>query len=450
MPAPPVPKKRTASAERSTTSVAENIRAAAIRKYTAKDGTCDIQSTEQFLDQVYGLPLHGNLALQFLLGVDVLPLSRVFTITGPAASTKTSLAWYFGQLVALYMGSGVFLDAEKKTNPDQVLAMIGHERLLDLFLKDKGIQTVEDMRDKLLYYMSLYVQACPKGTEPYILILDSLNAFGSEEMQAKLEKGEALGYTGAKRAQTIQTVLQTLIPRYVANYPILLAMVNHQTVDLKQEGAGPAGYSQAPPEPKEAGGTFKEYAYTYKLECRERKRAKRYFANGSCYRLIQIGLGKNSLGSRRPPILVPYRSEWSEDGLQEFIWYDWNEALALLLTEKNAMVSQVALKEILELSVDGSKYSSAVLGLKNATPTEVGAAIHSNPKLVEALQHHVLRIRIKRKLVAEARPIQISRPPTLPAAEGFAPAGDEGEKTEDAVGEGVQDPGAADTSGLSL
>lgn len=140
------------------------------------------------------------------------------------------------------------------------------------------------------------------------------------------------------------------------------------------------------------GGRHKDFLYTWKIEMNKDKVDKSSVTGETPnYRMKIL---KSSLGKTRGwPLEVPYISRYNEEG-EEFINYDWNEALINLLDGDS--VSKTELNKVMELKVNGRKCSSSTLGLKDVTASELGAAIHADEELVKTLQRDILRIRTKR------------------------------------------------------
>ena len=103
----------------------------AAQKKLADNPHVHFQDSAKFFDSIYGIPLTGNLILQYLLGVDVLALGRCLTLVGEPGAHKSEFGWYLAKLMARAGGLVQFIDTENKSNTDQIDAVFqDHELFL--------------------------------------------------------------------------------------------------------------------------------------------------------------------------------------------------------------------------------------------------------------------------------------------------------------------------------
>jgi hypothetical protein len=285
-------------------------------------------------------------------------------------------------------GLAVFIDTEHKTNPDQVRAIIQNDKMYAEQCFHMQVSSLDMLLEKMADFCLDYSKFSPDGSVPAILFIDSLNGVTSDDSyDTRVTKGEvANNMDGARNAKSIQEEMKRFVPRHIAVNPIILILTNHQKQQMAM--GGPPG---APPKFAEPGGSHKDFMYTWKLKLSKGSLDGKVTESYDFWvKLEKSALGKpHSYGMR-----VPVMSRYNADG-QEFIDFDWNTALAELLSSKS--VSKEILKTVMHFVRDGSKYSSNTLGLKDVSAYEMGEAIHNNPELVSKLQRQVLRIRIKRK-----------------------------------------------------
>ena len=87
-------RKRASASTTATDTLSGAAIAAAFREgaATAFKGAGPIEDT--FFHHTYGISLAGNLPLQFLFGIDVLPLGMTIGLLGDEGSMKSTLGWH--------------------------------------------------------------------------------------------------------------------------------------------------------------------------------------------------------------------------------------------------------------------------------------------------------------------------------------------------------------------
>jgi hypothetical protein len=383
---------RKPNVEKDSTPAASNL-LMQLRDNALKDlsGT-SILTVDQFMDSIYGIPIHNNLPLQHMLGVDVLALGRALTLVGAAGTSKSSLGWYMAKLIMEAGGFVVFIDSEQKTNPDQVRAIIDNDELYRTRLLPTKVYTIDQMLGSLKYYAQEYSKLVPKRDVPMMFLIDSLNGITSQDTKDKLDKDEELGYDNARTVAKLQAFFQMYLPNYLDRNPFLLVMINHRKKDIEQPKYG--GVTSHEP-----GGTHKDFMYTWRLEMSKMGNNESVDGMTPIYKMKVL---KSSLGQTYSHSLeIPYESYIDDTGL-EHIRYNWDTALVNLLN--NDKISKNAIAEVMHLRCVGKKCTSKTLGLEDVSPAEMGKAIHANPELCKLLQERVLRIRRKRKFGNEPAP----------------------------------------------
>lgn len=358
-------------------ALALKMREVSMKKY----GDSNVEEFRCFKESLYGLPLAKNLALQYIFGVDILPLSRCGSIVGPTGSTKSSLLWYFMKLNLEYGGLGLYLPTEMKDNPDQIRAIVQNDDMLEKKVITAKSRNLEQLMNYLFYYAELYNELDPEHTTPMLMGIDSLNAVTSKEANEARQSGkDASGRQGQRNALNIQESLQSYNPECLEPNPFSLIVVNHQKV--KPE-SNPKPF--APAAKTDPGGEHKNFMYTWKLELTKAGKEKDVRTTTP---LIKMQLSKSGMGFERPnPIIVPYRSYFTpvetEEGFVQTIAYDWDTALVRLLDN----VSKTDLKDIFDINIPSKvKASSDYFGLKDVSHQEMGEAIHNDPEVTKKLQ----------------------------------------------------------------
>ena len=357
------------------------LQQAFVDQSTKKFGEAGIIDTE---NNAYGIPLRGCLPLQYLMGVDVIPLERAFSIVGPTGSYKSLLAWWYLKQFMELGGLAVFLDVEKKTSWDQVWALLGQENRNRLI--PQNVDFVEDLQDKMGMYAAQYHNMCPKKDVPFVMAIDSVGALSSIRALEQLKKEGITdkGFAAATRAGALTEFFRVFLPGFFSAAPMCLILVNHQKIGMDGSGGKGIITKHSP------GGVHKDYMGTYTIEMS--KSSPKHNVKDSSVDLYMKVL-KSSLGRTNLKIKVRVLTEYDEKGVLSRTYFDWDHALTCMLTDKNTSMSVPEARAIVGLTGDGNKVSSKPLGLQNVTAQEMGAAIHANEKMVEELQgvFHVSR-----------------------------------------------------------
>ena len=112
-------------------SVADALRAATEKSLPS------MASADSFIMATYGIPLTGNIPLQYLMGIDVLPLERTMSLVGKEGTLKSSLGWYLANLFLDYQvakGLVFFINTEVKVNEDIIRGIIQNDPVWNNFV----------------------------------------------------------------------------------------------------------------------------------------------------------------------------------------------------------------------------------------------------------------------------------------------------------------------------
>jgi RecA/RadA recombinase len=377
-------KRVIAEEESAVTALSASLRDNLIKEY----GKAAIPDTEALFDSVYGLKLENNLPLQFLLGVDVLALSRWLHIVGPTGSCKSSLGIYLAKLFLEAGGVVVFLDAEHKTSPDQIREIVRND---DLIRSGWITVNIDDLNQAMMAISSVtknYIKQC-KGKQPLMFFFDSIGAVTGEEAGERLDKTDKAyeeGFAPARLANQFTQQMQTYYPIYVAKYPIVFLSINHQKISLEQPKT-----SFGPVKKTTPGGAHKDFMATWTIELNRGETVFKKAAGPE--QPIYIKTIKNSLGWTGMKFQVDLIGRTDSATGESYKEFNWNRSLTNMLASDQ--FSSEAVAEVLGLVKNGNKCNSSVLGLKEVSPEEMGAAIHANPTVMQAVQG-LMRIKSKR------------------------------------------------------
>jgi len=335
-----------------------------------------------------GVPI-PYLSLMYLLNSTVLSLSKAIGLAGPAMSQKSSLGYEFIRLVQRYSGAGVLIDSEgNKFNPSLIRSIMGDAAYDD---RNKfNILTALDSDESLRHMTGFmkWVRESEIQRTPLALVLDSLYGTATEGMVEKQDREGVLQADFARVAQFWTRNMQAFIPQLVG-WPVLFVFTNH----LKDI---PSVMPGGPPGKTTPGGVAQRFYASNYLHMRrvERRQAKTAEEDGDAVRKIQeirtieLKLNKTSLGIDARKVNVDFVWWYRDDtDRKQVTQWDWDSATAYLLLEEqgNADNTGKALRGVVDVRMDKKRFSSSVLKLKDVPAHELGAAVHADRALIDAL-----------------------------------------------------------------
>jgi hypothetical protein len=370
--------------------VSNNGMARALRDSLIKErGQAGVPEAEEFLkNSVYGIPLTGNLPLQYVLGVNVVALGRTFCLKGRTNTGKTNLALELSRIFLNNSGLTTFIDIESKPSPAIVRGLIDNDKA---FIEEgRHVALPGGDLDTLLhlsaYCANFYKENFDKKNPvPMCLIWDSLS------MAIEIEKKKAMadnkaaddeGYEAAHRAKRISTWLKTFIGTYLETLPMILVMIHHEKGKMGDQYGGT--YT--------SGGVLKDFAATYELGIS--RQAAKFQKGGNSQRMFIKGT-KCQTGWTGHKVEVNLKGIWDDQDVQRY-YFDWDEALMDLLKRDDTEISPAKVQNIFDYNRNAktNRYTSKKYKLENVTATEMGKAVHADPEAVAALQKlmHISRM----------------------------------------------------------
>jgi len=331
---------------------------------------------------IYGVPA-GNLALEYLLCSNVIACERIYLLSGARASGKSTLGYELMRKTIGAYGTGTLVETENKTE----------KSLYESYLQDgtgfmdvHATKTMEDAQTRITRSLEDYPKFFPKNDCPKMIMLDSLYGNRSEETVEAIEKAGHSDRMFPKEAMMISSYFGTLGDKLIGK-PIIFMATNHE----KKETEG-QGYGERVRNP---GGAAPDFHASYHIRVSRIENFEPFLDEQGRYTegyMTKLHTKKCSRGSDKRTIHVPVRwHRYSVEGadgrprLLQRSWYDWNESLALLLSGDELPKSLT--QEIIGVTmVTKKKFNCPMLKLKEAHPSEVGAAIQSDPKMVELLR----------------------------------------------------------------
>lgn len=363
----------------------------ALRKLGEKRfGQSNTETAEGMADRLYGIPLNGCLPLQYLSGVDIIPVENVLGIVGEPSSGKSTLGWWFLRQYLEYGGYAVFIEVEKKTSWDVVKGLIPESLLGKLQIHQIG--DAPTAFNCIQAYTSQYKDVWPNNDIPFVILLDSLGSLTIPAHEKAMdEKGYIdQGFLGAHRANFITENMRAA-EKFLWNRPVAFMFINHLKTKM-DEGQG--NFSPGPPKKSAPGGDHMKYIQSLSFEV-SKGAANRTIKTASIHTMY-IKMHKTTYGSDTKSIAVDWRIKQKDQKLS--VNFDWDGALVDLLAAGKG-IDCSDLKDVLGSfsKTSNTNCSCSRLGLSGVSKQELGAAIHADQAIVEAL-HDVLGVIRKRKI----------------------------------------------------
>jgi hypothetical protein len=365
-------------------------------------GKASILDAQETMDSIYGVPLK-ELVLQYLFGLDVMALSKVFSIVGPPGSMKSLFSWELGRKIIDPNGVIIFLDMEYKFNAPHVLGLFENPAVWGNRVTHVNPTNLDELLRAIAFYFNKYLELAPIKDIPMWILVDSLAMALTEEEMTSLVKdnkaSDAKGYQAAHRALEISRQIQGMQARLLLA-PVNLVLINHQHKTMEDGGNRP---SYLGPIYQEPGGVLKDYAYAYLFEL---QKGREISVAGETRRQILIKTKKSSFGpdNRRIMITVKTWQDVQEKRLR--VKWDWNTALIDLLMGDELGKNEI--KEILHITKEGQAYTCPELKLEKVSADVVGETIQNTPSIVEGLQNVMRIVRAKKFTAGETESISLT------------------------------------------
>ena len=278
-------------------------------------------------ERVIGLPLPG-LALRYLLQSTVMPLARIWQITGEEGSCKSAFLFEIMRWHHVYGGGSIFLDNENKDSPELRYGILQwnpaylrrHERVPTYLL--------EEWQEALLRFVNIAKaqQAHKDGpgyTIPICFGLDSIMATPPREVYDKLMLAGHASRDHPLAARLISDYMKGM-PMTMKNYPFSIVGTNHLKPGTDRQGRPTA---QIP------GGKSVKFYETFEIEMHRAMAPDIDRAAEAGIRLRMVAR-KNAVGPSRRQIVVEllWRHEQTPDGgRRQYRGWDWATAAVDLL-----------------------------------------------------------------------------------------------------------------------
>jgi hypothetical protein len=354
-------------------------------------------SSEDFAQVVVGIPL-PCLALEYLTGNDVWPLSSLVQLSGKWGTCKSSLAYEVFRWFYEFGGRSVHLDTESKFNP-MLCANIMRYGDDDRAVIYNRCESLEDWQKRLEFYVSQFKSAMlgtaaepgPGKVIPVVFGVDSLKAASSEERQEKILK-RGHGDRGFPIEALKNSDFLSGWKGQLDYWPFCLVLVNH----LKEKTDDLGRTTEYTP-----GGELVSFLETY--EIRTSVWSKR-IANSQFEGVgVRLTCAKNSLAPTNRRIKTRFiwwtvLDDKDSEPKQYHVW-DWNWSTVTMLheimtTHKGPEKDRLKLlgwsMDVKSPSADIECLASVpLLGMKKGDFLpfqEVGEMIHQNQEVMTLLR----------------------------------------------------------------
>ena len=364
-------------------------------------------SSEDFAQVVVGIPL-PCLALEYLTGNDVWPLSSLTQLSGKQSTCKSTLAYEVFRWFYEFGGRSVLLDTESKFNP-QLCADVIRYGTDDRAVIYNRCDSLEDWQSRLEFYVSQFkgsmlgtaTEPGPGKVIPVVFGVDSLKAASSEERQEKVKK-RGHGDRGFPIEALKNSDFLSAWKPELDYWPFSLVLVNH----LKEKTDDMGRITEYTP-----GGELVSFLETYEIRT---DMWKQYIANSQFEgHGVRLRSAKNSLAPKGRMVKTRFIwwSEMGDDGeFKQYKIWDWNWTTVNVLhhlvtfgkgTEKSKLKQVGWSMDVKSPSADIECLASVpLLGMKKGDFLpwqEVGEMIHGNSEVMSLLRK-ALGITVRRTM----------------------------------------------------
>lgn len=348
-----------------------------------------------------GLPL-PSLCLRYLFQSTVVPLSRIYQITGEEGSAKSAFLYEMMRWHMIYGGGAVLAENENKDSPELRNSLLDWKPEWLSRLIVKQTYSLEEWQDVFTTFIDIArnTQDAAGGsgrTVPILFGVDSIMATAPQsEIDAVRNDGHASrGF--ALAANLIARYMRTM-PERIQSYPFMMVGTNHLKPGTDMRGLPIANIP---------GGKAVKFMETYEIEMKKGLNHDIDLLEYGGLR-IKFVARKNSLGPSRKSISADLLWWYADDGNGNFrqrtIW-DWDTATINLIeafaTAKGKRTIYNRLHDITGITVAGKsppRAYSTVLGIPKSDPQlfrVVGGALENRPDLLSQV-YQVLGITQRR------------------------------------------------------
>lgn len=274
------------------------------------------------------------ISLQWLFGINGIPLTRIIMVAGDPASFKSTFLFFLGRIFHYYKGNTVIVDTEANTFPcrEEMLYKINDERE-SVFNITKP--SMEDWQSFISEVLVEYKKSKKEDNSPLMLAVDSVIGGLDEKTYKKAEKVGFVNPGFSPQPRILSDVSKKLCRDLYETKNVSVFLTNHE-----KKFSDPI-----------TGATIIEYPGGFRLKfmCSvilsfSRLKGPIKFKNRTEY-LVKITTRKNRFGPEKNTIVVP----WVIFNDKKIAFFDFIRADLDLLTNQTGM--NKADKEIVENNI---------------------------------------------------------------------------------------------------
>jgi len=358
-----------------------------LTKAQAKFGKQNCYVAADHYIRQFGIPL-PSLALQYMIGVENLPLGRFYGFSGPPQSMKSSIVFWMLRNIMEQGGLGLLVETERKVSDTLMQGIIGPflAQLLQF-----NATTLEQAQEMINTAFAFYKSNVPERHLPYGIAWDSLRGVLSEQTSNKIDKEGHYTRQYSSEAHAISPFFAKMVEE-LSFWPMTLFFVQHEKKQ-QAEGQNTKGKTAL-------GGDAPKFHSTVLTRCGVLDKVKEGAANP--YATVQFKTIKNNLGvlGKRCVVDIHFQQRVTEEGQTiHNYWFDWAKADCDLLLSKH-LANKSGVKEVINLEEHSSNkgyYRCPELDTKKSTASEVLEMLNA-PENTQMLSDLRKQLRIQRNL----------------------------------------------------
>lgn len=327
-------------------------------------------------EKSWGLP-SDYISYRWLTDNVCFPMGRIIGIAGMKESCKSSYAATLARSFLELGGATLYVDTEKKISGPLYNTILGNDHGISSMYYNAN--TTEDWQEQVLECFGNISEHPEAEKIPVMVVVDSLGGVDTQETSDRIEKEGGINprNTGGMIKCKSHNEFFRYVNKYLYMKPFNFVYINH----LSDDPASPIQGAKRKP-----GGTGQDYHAVLDLWFSVVKSTpQEKVSRGFSEKMIKITVAKNSIGASKRNIEIPFRVAKADNGSLERVWFDWDAATAMLLSEDGPGSLKPKLKHILTVTCNANKYSCKELGLVAVTDTEMGAAIRNDAELRERI-----------------------------------------------------------------
>ncbi len=342
----------------------------------------------------YGIEI-PSIALQYVLGSNVLFMEQLIMLAGPPKAHKSSFAFEIARWVINHDGYARLYDTELKYSPKLAGNLIGPRPNYAWQVRNCETSDIwqEMFGEDLALYRDFWKigKSLKRGEKrealmPVALIIDSLTGRTTAASIKSYEKeGVSSNTQGMRTAKAISDFLQIQNFTYL---PFYVIFIRHEK-EGGMDSSGSKTFMTGPKPKKTPGGSSPDYIGGYDLRFNVSARDR---SANSGWNLIRMRCNKNAFGVDRLQCYVRFSWQWMDiggDSPEQIPKWEWDLATAEFL----AGFDRADIKDICHVVQGGSKnqpsFNCKQLGVKEVTGNDLGLALRSNPEIFKALQDYL-------------------------------------------------------------